>query len=183
MVPLLIYIIITSFTPGPNNISVASYSLNLGYWKTLRYMLGITSGFFVMMFAAGLFTEIISTTFPRFESILRFIGAGYVLWLAYSIFKTSENKSQKKLYSAKFLNGFLLQVVNPKVILYGSSIYVGFLYPLINNILSLIIASLLLSVVCFIAISTWASFGMGIKRVVKNEKTINNLFVIRGMFR
>ena len=167
----LTFALITSYTPGPNNISCATFSMNLGYKKTLKYILGIMIGFFIVMFLAGSFTELITTTFPKFEIYLKYIGATYIFWLAYSIFKTSKKSKDKNKMEAKFFSGFFLQIMNPKVIFYGVSIFTGFLNPIISNIFHLLLVCFLLMMNACIALNFWALFGAGMKRVVKNKKT------------
>ena len=43
---LISFVIITTFTPGPNNISSASMGIMYGYKKTLDFLLGIAAGIF-----------------------------------------------------------------------------------------------------------------------------------------
>lgn len=47
LIPLFTYIIITTFTPGPNNISSATAGVQLGLKKSLGYLFGVVAGFFI----------------------------------------------------------------------------------------------------------------------------------------
>ncbi len=53
MIPLISFVIVTTFTPGPNNISSAAMGVTYGYWRTIPYLFGIASGFFLVMLAAA----------------------------------------------------------------------------------------------------------------------------------
>jgi len=170
-VPFLTYALITTYTPGPNNISTATFSMNLGYRKTLKYILGILAGFYIIMFLAGYFTELIVAAFPKFEIILRYVGASYIVWLAYTVFKSSRHSKKSNGKEARFWGGFLLQIMNPKVILYAVSIFVGFLNPVIENVYGLMLISFALTVNAAICLNVWALFGAAIKRFVKKEET------------
>ena len=44
MLPLISFVIVTTFTPGPNNISSAAMGIAFGYRRTLPYLFGITAG-------------------------------------------------------------------------------------------------------------------------------------------
>ncbi len=44
--PLAVYIVVTTFTPGPNNITAASSGAARGFMKTLPYLAGMALGFF-----------------------------------------------------------------------------------------------------------------------------------------
>ena len=58
MIPLISFVFVTTFTPGPNNISSASMGMRYGYRKTVAYLLGISSGFFVVMLACALLSNV-----------------------------------------------------------------------------------------------------------------------------
>ncbi len=148
----LIFIVITTFTPGPNNISAATFGLHFGYRKTLNYLLGIFSGFFVMMIITGLFADLISRILPKF--LLRFLGAAYIIWLAVSLFW---GKKREKAAKNRFVYGFLLQWLNVKAILFGISLHVTFLVGI--SFPTLIVYAFILAALTFIAISAWALFG------------------------
>ena len=53
MIPLISFVIVTTFTPGPNNISSAAMGVAYGYRRTIPYLFGIASGFFLVMLAAA----------------------------------------------------------------------------------------------------------------------------------
>jgi cysteine/O-acetylserine efflux protein len=86
---LLSFVLITTFTPGPNNISSSSMGILYGYQRSVNYLLGIASGFFGIMLLSGLISRTLYTLFPAIEGALRIVGALYILWLAYKSLKTS----------------------------------------------------------------------------------------------
>ena len=80
---LIPYVFITTFTPGPNNISCAASSARWGLRRTWGYLLGIGLGFFVILLLSGAFSGALIAVLPWLESYMRWIGATYILWLAY----------------------------------------------------------------------------------------------------
>ena len=88
-IALLSFVVITTFTPGPNNISSASMGVLFGYKATWRYIFGIGVGFFLIMLLRGLISTTLLQILPDFENILRVIGAIYILWLAFHTLKAS----------------------------------------------------------------------------------------------
>ena len=161
----LSYVFVTTFTPGPNNVSSASMGITYGYRKTLRYIFGITVGFAVIMFACGLLTESLIGFLPKLESVLRILGAIYMLYLAVAILRASSHGGQSgDRVIATFTRGVLLQVVNIKVIVYGITVFSGFLVGVITNTWELMAASILLSSFAFVSTSVWAVFGAALKR-------------------
>jgi cysteine/O-acetylserine efflux protein len=171
MIPLISFVLITTFTPGPNNISSASMGLMYGYKKTFKYLLGITSGFFIVMIACAYLSSALLTVLPVVERYLRWIGACYILWLAIGTLRSSYSFSKASRLEKAFTKGFLLQLFNPKVAVYGLTLYSTFLAPISSRLDYLSLSALSFAFTAFIATSTWALFGTAIK-----EKLKNNLF-------
>jgi cysteine/O-acetylserine efflux protein len=60
VIPFLTYALVTTFTPGPNNISASSVGMRLGYRRMLLYLLGMSAGFLPIMLASGLLLQIVN---------------------------------------------------------------------------------------------------------------------------
>lgn len=162
-IALASFVMITTFTPGPNNISSASMGILCGYKNTLGYLSGIATGFFLVMLLCGWISSTLLQVFPAFEDMLRFIGSIYILWLAFHTLKASYTFKEDQQALLGFLNGFLLQLLNPKVIVYGLTLYSTFLVEIVSNTFYLFISALAFAGVCFCAISTWTLFGATIR--------------------
>ena len=89
---ILSFVLATTFSPGPNNISSASMGVLHGYRKTLRYLMGIATGFFFVMLLCGWISRTLLDAIPALETMLRIIGAGYILWLAYHSLRANYSK-------------------------------------------------------------------------------------------
>ncbi|MFC2042916.1 LysE family translocator [Chloroflexota bacterium] len=171
MIALASFVLVTSFTPGPNNISSASMGILYGYKKTLGYLSGIVTGFFLVMLLCGLISKTLLYVFPSFESILRIIGALYILWLAWHTLIASYSFNEEDQNLLGFSNGFLLQLLNPKVIVYGLTLYSTFLGNMVTSPLYLFLSAVVLAGVGFAAISTWTFFGAVI-RIYLNQPMV-----------
>lgn len=157
---LIPFALITTFTPGPNNLSCASMGINFGIKKTRPYLFGIITGFFLLLLLCGFFSNLLLTAIPSIEPILRWIGAIYIFYLAYCTFKTSFSfKEKTNQYLWGFYKGVLLQFINPKGIIYGLTLYSVFLNPLIGNPFYIILFSLGFALIGLCALLTWALFG------------------------
>lgn len=164
------FVVVTTFTPGPNNITSASMGINFGYRKTLNYLLGIVAGFLLVMVVCSWVAEALVVVLPGFESILRVIGAVYILWLAYHTYKASYSFQEGSQSLMGFSKGFFLQLLNPKVIVYGLTIYGTFLGGIEMNIIGHIFSALALACVGFCSISTWSLFGTAIRTHLSQPK-------------
>ena len=163
MLAVVPFILITTFTPGPNNISCASMGVLYGYKLTLRYLAGIALGVFLYMTLAGWVSASLLMLIPSIETPLRFIGAAYILWLAFKTVQASYSFSEQTQKPLGFVNGILLQMVNVKAIIYGLTLFSTFLAPIAGSPVNIALWAGVVTAVTFVATSTWAMFGTAIK--------------------
>lgn len=159
LLPVISYILISSFTPGPSNLSSASLAVLHGYKNTLRYQAGLAVGVFLLMFLSGLLSTTVVRIFPSFEPMMRYAGAVYILYLAFGILKASYTFTEQDNKPLGFLHGFTLQILNPKLFVYAFTLFSAFLATMTGNLTALLLVVTLLAMVAFCATSTWALFG------------------------
>src|SRR3954454_13594330 len=78
----IIFALVMFFTPGPNNIMLLSSGLTYGFRRTIPHIAGITIGFAFMVGAVGLGLGAVFLAYPILESILKYAGAAYLIYLA-----------------------------------------------------------------------------------------------------
>ena len=66
-----------------------------------------------------------------------------------------------------FVNGFLLQLFNPKLMVYGVTLFTTFFASITDQPVPLFVTVCLLSLTAFCAVTVWASFGTMIKRYLR----------------
>jgi cysteine/O-acetylserine efflux protein len=179
---LISFILISSFTPGPSNISSASLAVLHGYKNTLKYQMGLALGVFLLMRLSGLLSTTLLKFFPAFEPIMRYIGAGYILYLAFGILKASYTFTEKDAEPLGFLHGFTLQILNPKLFVYAFSLFSAFLASTTRNITFLILIVTLLAAISFCATSVWALFGTAIKSHLHNPRLNMVINIVLSLF-
>ncbi|MDO9546144.1 MAG: LysE family transporter [Pelolinea sp.] len=108
--------------------------------------------------------DLILSVFPAYGSIMRAIGAAYILWLAYRTLKTTYAAENGGGSPMGFKDGFIFQFLNPKVILFSLTLYASYLQPVTRNFLPLFITAAVLAARAFIINSAWALFGAAIRR-------------------
>jgi cysteine/O-acetylserine efflux protein len=161
--PLITYVLVSTFTPGPSNISSASLGVLRGYKNTLSYQAGLAVVVLMIMFLSGLISTSLLRIFPALEPILRYAGAVYIFYLAFAILKASytfENQDDKPY---GFVHGVALQGLNPKLFVYAFTLYSTFLNPITHNTGLLVLSAVLLAAISFCSTSIWALFGTVIK--------------------
>jgi len=81
----VVFAIVMFFTPGPNNIMVLSSGLTFGFRRTLPHIAGITFGFAFMVAAVGFGFGTIFVAYPVLQTVLKYAGAAYLVYLAFAI--------------------------------------------------------------------------------------------------
>lgn len=163
LIPLITYVMISTFTPGPSNISSASMAVLRGYKNTLAYQGGLAMGVWLVMLLSSWISTTLLSSFPALEPILRYAGAGYILYLAFVILKASYAFDNQDERSFGFIHGIGLQALNPKLIVYAFTLFSTFLSHLAKNAALIGLVSALLAAISFCATSVWALFGTVIK--------------------
>jgi threonine/homoserine/homoserine lactone efflux protein len=104
----------TAGTPGPNNMMLLASGANFGLRRTAPQILGISAGLGFMVVAMGVGLGGVFKAYPALHEILRWVGAAYMLWLAWKI-GTSTKVSDRDLgQPMTFLQAAAFQGVNPK---------------------------------------------------------------------
>src|SRR5215510_12137202 len=181
LIPLLSFVLISTFTPGPSNVSSASMGVLHGYKHTLNYQVGLAAGEFLMMLLSGLVSTALLSIFPALELALRYIGAAYILYLAYGIVRASYIFDEKDTNPLGFTHGITLQLLNPKLVIYAFTLFSAFLAAITNNIALVALAAAVLSVTSLIATSVWALFGATIKSYLHQPRVqmiVNGLLAL-----
>ncbi|WP_045522794.1 LysE family transporter [Neobacillus niacini] len=160
LLSFLLYVFVTSFTPGPNNIMAMLFANKYGLKKTIRFCLGVGAGFFVIMLLCIYFNLLLENFIPKIEFIMTILGAVYMLYLAIKIITSKNNdKDNNGDKNNSFLTGMLLQFINPKGILYGITAISTFILPYHTSNFSLLFYSLFLAFVGFMSTFCWSMFG------------------------
>jgi cysteine/O-acetylserine efflux protein len=174
----LIYVFVTSFTPGPNNIMAMLFANKFGLKRTIRFCLGVGAGFFVIMLLSSYFNVLLKNYIPKIEFFMTILGAIYMVYLAIKIVTSKENdEDNEKDKNNTFLTGMLLQFVNPKGILYGITAVSTFILPYHTSNVSLMLFSLFLALIGFISTFCWSIFGSMFQKFLSKYRSQFNVIM------
>jgi cysteine/O-acetylserine efflux protein len=169
----LSFVVVTSFTPGPNNILAMSNAARYGFRRSVPFTLGVGAGFFAIVGLSIAFTIALYRVIPTIKPVMTVIGAAYILWLAYKTV-TSSPHGEAKGGESSFLSGLLLQFLNPKAILYGITAASTFIVPYYHTVPVLVGFALVLALVSLVSTNCWALFGSVFQRFMsENHRVVN----------
>ena len=174
-ISLTLYMVITATTPGPNNILALNSMANYGMLKAKKLILGIYAGFASIMILCGYGAHLLTQLLPNTLGILKVLGAGYVLYLAYKIAKSKPQGLDSESENLGFFNTFFLQFVNVKIILYAVTIHISFVLPYYQSLFytsAFIAYSILIG---FLGIFVWIIAGIVLKAFLVKHYKIANL--------
>ncbi len=109
--PLSIFIemtlsaILTVWSPGPNNILLLSTASKYGFSKNLPFMTGIWTGSLTLMCLSGIFCTALSSIVPGIQPVMKYLGAAYVLYLAWQTFKRRAADAKQPRKKAHMADG------------------------------------------------------------------------------
>ena len=156
---VLIYIFVGTFTPGPNNILSSSSASRIGFLKTIPFMLGVLVGTFIVFTLTGLFNIVLFENVAVIKKYVGYIGAAYMVYLAYKILMSEEVVSGKDIGKKNlFFKAIFLTFVNPKAIVFGLTV-TGLFFRWGIDYKTLIMVTSFMAVLCFASVIIWGLFG------------------------
>jgi len=176
LLQFLSYVFVANISPGPNALISMSNATKFGLKKSVLFNLGVSTGAFIVLLACSLFSWLIFDIFPAFQLTMVWIGAAYILWLAWNTLKSKPNEENKsnKGSGDLFFQGVVLQFVNPNTILYGITAFSSFILQQYKSPYILILFCIGLSLVSFFCTVCWTLFGAVFQRfIVKHTKIFN----------
>src|SRR5215475_3745429 len=164
LLAFVVFAIVMFFTPGPNNIMVLSSGLTYGFRRTLPHVAGITIGFAFMVAAVGLGLGTVFIAYPILQTVLKYLGAAYLIYLAAAIAlsgppKTGEDKRGGPM---TFWGAAMFQWVNAK----------GWVMVIANITWNIAIQTVISLVTGTVSTVAWALFGSALRPVLTSERAV-----------
>ena len=97
---LLLFVVVTLVTPGPNNAMLMATGLTYGFPRGLPHLLGVALGFGFMTMAVGFGLGALLLAAPMAYSVLKYVGAAYLLYLAWGLFSSLRRPQTNEAVSA-----------------------------------------------------------------------------------
>lgn len=166
--------IISVWTPGPNNIMLIGLAGKYGIRANFRYLLGIWTGCILLTLASGLLCQTLATLAPRIQPIMKYIGAAYLVYLAYKTLMRKPAKDKDIGNIPSFLEGMMLQVLNIKLILYALTMYSTYILPNTGSWLAITFSAFFLVFFSATGNLVWALAGNFLKPLYDRHHKIAN---------
>lgn len=154
------FVVVTTFTPGPNNLMAVANAVQSGLRKAMRFNFGVAAGFALVMLACSYLGLALASLLPRFQLIAKIVGAGYMVYLAYKIAWSGRGgHGDESRTLTSFWAGVWLQFLNPKGLIYGMTVVATFVLPYTHSWTVLLLTALALAFVALVSTTCWSLFG------------------------
>ena len=163
------YYFVMYITPGPNNTMLTASGIKFGFFRTFPHIFGVSTGHAFQLTLVCLGLGKLFETYPVIQDSLKWIGASYLIYLAWRMFGSIKIKNEDSSRPLRFYEAILFQFVNPKAWVICSNAVILFFPKEENIILSIVFLVFFSYAINFPCISSWALFGSGIRNFLKNN--------------
>ncbi|HTT10307.1 MAG TPA: LysE family translocator [Burkholderiaceae bacterium] len=182
VVALVVFALVGSFTPGPNNAIATLTGANFGMRAAVPHILGVPFGFASMLLAAAAGVAALLLTHPAAGEAIRWFGTAYLLWLAWSLVRATEAKalgSGPFALPLSFSQAALFQYLNPKAWMLAAATAGAFMAgdgPLVRGAL----AAAIFAVTAFASLVVWAALGASLRSWLAHGTRLRAFNVVMG---
>lgn len=168
---VLPFAIAMSFTPGPNNLMLASAGARFGFARTWPHQLGILIGFAVMTLCVGLGLAALILAVPPLYMAMKIASIVYILYLAWKIGNAEAASPEAGAGSPMgFFAAAGFQWINPKAWIMTLTATATYTTPNADQHLQILLLTLVFMVVGAASSSTWVVFGQLIRRYLTSPR-------------
>ncbi|EJN15102.1 putative threonine efflux protein [Bradyrhizobium sp. YR681] len=178
----LAFMVVMYFTPGPNNIMLLASGLTYGFRRTIPHIAGIVIGFAFMVAAVGLGLGTVFLAYPILQTILKYAGAAYLIYLAAVIAMSGPTTpgGDSGRGPMTFWGAAMFQWINAKgwVIVIGTITAYAAIAQFPVNIAIQTLISLLVGTVSTVV---WALFGTALRPVLTSERLVRAFNILMAI--
>ncbi|MBR0864514.1 threonine/homoserine/homoserine lactone efflux protein [Bradyrhizobium diazoefficiens] len=178
----LAFMVVMYFTPGPNNIMLLASGLTYGFRRTIPHIVGIVIGFAFMVATVGVGLGTVFLAYPILQTILKYAGAVYLIYLAAVIAMSGPTKPGEEdgrgpmtLWGAA-----MFQWINAK----GWVIVIGTItaYAAIARFpINIVIQTLISLLVGTVSTVVWALFGTALRPILTSERLVRAFNILMAI--
>ncbi len=169
-----------AISPGPDNIYVLTQSIVNGKKYGFATVAGLMSGCFVHTTLVAFGVSVIIKQSDVLFFVIKLFGALYLFFLAYRVFKsdaavqlTSETVEKKSL-GQLYKQGFIMNVLNPKVSIFFLAFFPGFLFSkTISNVLQFYVLGILFVITGILVFGSIAVLAGVISNYLKKNSKVS----------
>lgn len=168
---LALFALVSSITPGPNNLMLLASGANFGFGRSVPHMLGVALGFTFMIVLVGAGLVQVFEIYPLSNTILKLVSIAYLLYLALKIATAAPIEKGKAAGTPMtFLQAVLFQWVNPKA--WTMAVSAVTVYTPDTALSSIVLVALIFGSINLPSIGIWTFMGQQMARILTNPRRL-----------
>ena len=178
IVAISAYYFVMYITPGPNNSILTASGIKFGFVRSIPNIFGIPTGHSIQLALVCIGLGSLFIKFPLLLTILKYVGAAYLLYLAWKMLGSLNiSLSEKKSSPLKFYEAILFQFVNPKAWVICITAVSLFFPEKENFFVGTIFMVIMSTIINLPSISVWA-LGGSVIRYYLNKNILKKIIEI-----
>lgn len=175
---LLLAILAVGYSPGPANLYSLACCLKFGRRKALKMWRGLLTGFSIGAVIMVVLTHLLGEIMGDYVIYLKYIGAAYILWLAWKMWRFS-GQNNTEAQECTFTSGMIVQLTNAKMLLFELTAFSVYVLPYSDRIADLFVVAALLLIAGPGANLVWLYAGAYLRRFFsKYQKQVDLVMAI-----
>ena len=171
------FIILMVGTPGPANLLAMSAGSQLGFYKCIPFNLGLTLGKILLNTAMGLGLGVLLVNFTTFQTTIKFLGAGYMIYLALKSWNTNIKNNEGKP-NIGWKQGILVHPLNPKAWVMTLIAWTEFGPQLGNFTVQFIVITSSFALTQIFVHNLWSLLGAILSRSLSNSIILSRALIL-----
>ncbi|AUI87282.1 homoserine/homoserine lactone efflux protein [Vibrio azureus] len=177
--------IIFSLAPGSGMVNSVSNGLAYGMRRSLSAIVGLQIGLAIHILLVGAGIGVLVAQSATLFNILKWLGAAYLLWLGIQKWRTSstlESVQIEKSVSSRalFYKAILINLTNPKSIVFLVALFPQFIDPYTNQMTQLLILGFTTVIIDGVVMLGYTFLASQIGGVVRSEKIMSRMNKVFG---
>lgn len=180
ILPMTAFALASSISPGPVNLVCLSSGTRYPLARGLIFVTGASLGFIVLFVAIGLGLYSVLAVVPAFNTLLRWAGILFLLYLSVQLFRDDGQLPDGQNSNAPgFMTGAIMQWLNPKAWLASASGIAA--YTSGHDLPQILFFAALYLPVCWLSLACWVYAGAFLRRYLHRPAvlvTINRVLAL-----
>ena len=166
-------------SPGPAPLAIAATGATYGTREGIPFLVGILCGLLFAIIGATLGMAVLLNSFPDVRFILQVVGGLYIVYIAQKIARAPVlSIGNETVSKPSLLDGFILNLINPKAYAAFLAIFSQFLLPFKTQFSSYLATGLICFLIAVIVDSAWLALGAFLRPIFESPNSARAIRVI-----
>jgi threonine/homoserine/homoserine lactone efflux protein len=167
---LVLFALVSSGTPGPNNALLWASGLQFGFRATVPQIIGTSAGIGILAVAVAAGLGAVVTGLPEVEVALKVVGSAYLLFLAFQLAGGAALQRAQIARPLRVHEAAAFQFLNPKAWLFALAAVSTFRPTDVPVAIGSAIVILTMVLVVLPTASIWAAGGTALQRLTARRR-------------